>query len=83
MGQNIPGDVEEQPKTLRDIAAFHIEQIKIGGDAKVARIIAFVQCLQADIAPFIIHAENKPGTTGAAFQGRAAAVLQRDRTNGG
>lgn len=58
-GQNIPGDVEEQPKTLRDIAAFHIEQIKIGGDAKVARIIAFVQCLQADIAPFIIHAENK------------------------
>ena len=58
-GQNIPGDIEEQPKTLRDIAAFHIEQIKIGGDAKVARIIAFVQCLQADIAPFIIHAENK------------------------
>ena len=56
-GQNIPGDIEEQPKTLRDIAAFHIEQIKIGGDAKVARIIAFVQCLQADIAPFIIHAE--------------------------
>ena len=26
---------------------------------KVTRIIAFVQCLQADIAPFIIHAENK------------------------
>lgn len=26
---------------------------------KVARIIAFMQCLQADIAPFIIHAENK------------------------
>ena len=26
---------------------------------KVARIIAFVQCLQADIAPFIIHTENK------------------------
>ena len=26
---------------------------------KVARIIAFVQCLQADIALFIIHAENK------------------------
>ena len=26
---------------------------------KAARIIAFVQCLQADIAPFIIHAENK------------------------
>lgn len=58
-GQNIPGDIEEQPKTLRDIAAFHIEKIKAGGDAKVARIIAFVQCLQADIAPFIIHAENK------------------------
>ena len=26
---------------------------------KVARIIAFVQCLQADIAPFIIHTEHK------------------------
>ena len=26
---------------------------------KVACIIAFVQCLQADIAPFIIHTENK------------------------
>lgn len=58
-GQNIPGDIEGQPKTLRDIAAFHIEQIKAGGDARVARIIAFMQCLQADIAPFIIHAENK------------------------
>lgn len=57
-GQNIPGEIEK-PKTLREIAAFHIEWIKAGGDEKTARIIALMQCLQADIAPFIIHAENK------------------------
>lgn len=57
-GQNIPGKIEK-PKTLRDISAFHIEWIKAGGDTKTARIIAFMQCLQADISPFIIHAENK------------------------
>lgn len=57
-GQDIQGEVEK-PKTLRDIAAFHIDWIEAGGDAKTARIIAFMQCLQADIAPFIIHAENK------------------------
>lgn len=57
-GQNIPGEIES-PKTLRDIAAFHIEWIKAGGDEKSARIIALMQCLQADIIPFIIHAENK------------------------
>lgn len=57
-GQNIPGETEK-PETLRDIAARHIEWIKAGGDAKTARIIAFMQCLQSDVAPFIIHAENK------------------------
>ena len=63
-GQNIPGEIEK-PKTLRDIAAFHIDWIKgeeaekPARDAKTARIIAFMQCLQADITPFIIHAENK------------------------
>lgn len=57
-GQNIPGKIEK-PKTLRDIAAFHIDWIKAGVDAKTARIIALMQCLQADIIPFIIHAENK------------------------
>lgn len=57
-GQNIPGKIEK-PKTLRDIAAFHINWIKAGGDTKTARIIDFMQCLQADIIPFIIHAENK------------------------
>lgn len=63
-GQNIPGDIES-PKTLREIAAFHIDWIKAEGaektacDAKTARIIAFMQCLQVDIVPFIIHAENK------------------------
>lgn len=56
--QNIPGETE-RPKTLRDIAAFHIDWIKAGGDTKTARIIDFMQCLQADIIPFIIHAENK------------------------
>lgn len=57
-GQNITGEIEK-PKTLREIAAFHIEWIKAGGDEKSARIIALMQCLQADIIPFIIHAENK------------------------
>lgn len=55
---NIPGEIKK-PETLRDIAARHIEWIEDGGDAKTARIIAFMQCLQADIIPFIIHAENK------------------------
>lgn len=58
-GQNIPGEVEKQTGTLRDIAARHIEWIEAGGDAKTARIIAFMQCLRADVTPFIIHAENK------------------------
>lgn len=56
--QNIPGEIEK-PKTLREIAAFHIDWIKAGGDEKTARIIALMQCLQADVTPFIIHAENK------------------------
>lgn len=56
--QNIPGEIEK-PVTLRDIAARHIEWIKAGGDKQSARIIALMQCLQADIIPFIIHAENK------------------------
>lgn len=56
--QNIPGKIEK-PATLRDIAAFHIDWIKAGGDEKTARIIALMQCLQADIIPFIIHTENK------------------------
>ena len=57
-GQNIPGEIKK-PETLRDIAARHIEWIEAGGDAKTSRIIAFIQCLQAYIIPFIIHAENK------------------------
>lgn len=57
--QNIPGEIEKRPETLRDIAAFHIDWIKAGGDEKTASIIAFMQCLQIDIVPFIIHAENK------------------------
>lgn len=56
--QSIPGEIEK-PATLRDIAARHIEWIKAGGGEKVARIIALIQCLQADVTPFIIHAENK------------------------
>lgn len=59
VGQNIPGEIEKRPETLRDIAARHIDWIKAGGDTKTARIIDFMQCLQADIIPFIIHAENK------------------------
>lgn len=56
--KNIPGEIES-PKTLREIAAFHIDWIKAGRDEKSARIIALMQCLQADVTPFIIHAENK------------------------
>lgn len=56
--QNIPGEIVK-PETLRDIAARHIEWIKAGGGEKAARIIALIQCLQADVTPFIIHAENK------------------------
>lgn len=59
VGQSIPGEIEKRPETLRDIAARHIDWIKAGGDTKTARIIDFMQCLQADIIPFIIHAENK------------------------
>ena len=57
-GKNIQGEIEK-PGTLRDIATRHIEWIKAGRNEKTARIIAFMQCLQADIAPFIIHEENK------------------------
>lgn len=57
-GQNIPGEIEK-PKTLREIAARHIEWIEAGGDAKTSRIIAFIQCLQSYIIPFIIHADDK------------------------
>lgn len=57
-GQSIPGEIEK-PATLRDIAARHIEWIKAGGCEKAARIITLIQCLQIDIVPFIIHAENK------------------------
>lgn len=57
-GQSIPCEIEK-PGTLMDIAARHIEWIKAGGGEKAARIIALIQCLQADIIPFIIHAENK------------------------
>lgn len=56
--QSIPGEIEK-PATLRDIAARHIEWIKAGVGEKAARIIALIQCLQADVTPFIIHAENK------------------------
>lgn len=58
-GQSIPGEIEKRPGTLMDIAAFHIDWIKAGGDEKSARVIALMQCMQADIIPFIIHAENK------------------------
>lgn len=58
-GQNIPGEIEEKPETLRDIAARHIEWIEAGGDAKTARMMTFMQCLHIDIVPFIIHTENK------------------------
>ena len=34
VGQNIPGEIEEKPETLRDIAARHIEWIEAGSQAE-------------------------------------------------
>lgn len=47
------------PCNLKDISDYHAEWLKQGRDSKVARIITFIQCLNANIVPFIIHEENK------------------------
>ena len=47
------------PCNLKEISDYHAEWLKQGRDSKVARIITFIQCLNANIVPFIIHEENK------------------------
>ena len=47
------------PHNLKEVAAYHVDWLKLGADAKTARVIAFIQCLNANIVPFIIHVENK------------------------
>ena len=47
------------PHNLKEVAEYHVDWLKLGADAKTARVIAFIQCLNANIVPFIIHIENK------------------------
>ena len=47
------------PCNLKDISDYHAEWLKQGKDSKVVRIITFIQCLNANIVPFIIHEENE------------------------
>lgn len=49
----------ENPKELRDIANFHIQYVQHGGDSRTAFLISYVQCINADLIPFIIHPENQ------------------------
>ena len=45
--------------------------------------LALIDECEVEFSDGLNRATGQPGTTGAAFQGRAVAVLQRDRTNGG
>lgn len=47
------------PEHLRDIAAFHIQYVQHGGDSRTASLISYMQCINADLTPFIIHPENQ------------------------
>ena len=47
------------PKQLRDIAAFHIQYVQHGGDSRAASLISYIQCINANLTPFIIHPENQ------------------------
>ena len=47
------------PHNLKEIAEYHVDWIKLGADIKTARVIAFMQCLNANIIPFIIHEKNR------------------------
>lgn len=47
------------PEQLRDIANFHIQYVQRGGDSRTASLISYVQCINADLTPFIIHPENQ------------------------
>lgn len=47
------------PEQLGDIAAFHIQYVQHGGDSRTASLISYMQCINADLIPFIIHPENQ------------------------
>lgn len=48
-----------KPEQLRDIANFHIQYVQHGGDSRTASLISYMQCINADLIPFIIHPENQ------------------------
>lgn len=50
---------KSRPHTLYEIAEFHSRWMEYTLDEKTGRIIVFLQCLQNNICPFIIHEENK------------------------
>ena len=47
------------PEHLRDIANFHIQYIRHGGDSRAASLISYMQCINANLIPFVIHPENQ------------------------
>ena len=47
------------PEQLGDSAAFHIQYVQHGGDSRTASLISYMQCINADLIPFIIHPENQ------------------------
>ena len=47
------------PRKLKDIASFHIQYVQRGGDSRTASLISCMQCINADLTPFIIHPENQ------------------------
>ena len=47
------------PEHFRDIANFHIQYVQHGGDSRAASLISYIQCINANLTPFIIHPENQ------------------------
>ena len=44
---------------LKDISDFHIGYVQHGGDSRTASLISYMQCLNVNLIPFIIHPENQ------------------------
>lgn len=49
----------KKPEQLRDIANFHIQYVQHGGESRTASLISYMQCINANLTPFIIHPENQ------------------------
>ena len=47
------------PVKLKEVVDFHIRFIQYGGDSRVASLISYMQCINANLIPFIIHSENQ------------------------